>query len=79
MAGTEEEEEQLGSCCNLPVPQGPFCKKRDVLCYCSLLYDTFLSRKKTMNSKRARVHDTFDLYISKKENQTGAMIIISQQ
>jgi len=52
-AGTEEEvaagtgeEEQLGSCCNFPIPQGPFCKKKDVLCFCSLLYDTFLSRKK---------------------------------
>ena len=77
-AGTGEEEEQLGSCCNLPVPQGPFCKK-GMYCATALFYTihSFLA-KKTMNSKRARVHDTFDLYISKKENQTGAMIISEQ-
>jgi len=34
-AGTGEEEEQLGSCCNFPFPQGPFCKKG---MYCATVF-----------------------------------------
>jgi len=36
-AGTGEEEEQLGSCCNFPIPQGPFCKKG-----CTVLLFSFI-------------------------------------
>ena len=51
-AGTEEEDEQLGSCCNFPIPQGPFCKK-GMYCATVLFYmiHSFLAKKDNFRKK----------------------------